>query len=108
MSVLTSDSRLLGGSLRDVVDACAQRLHVAGQRGDAFGRCDAGREFAQLTDRGLEITQRLGIGRTDREAVHFVRQLRYPRVEAGEALGGRHRVEPFVHLGKTALDHLKR
>ena len=51
------------GALSDVIDAGAERLHVAGDRRDAFGRRDAGGELAQLVDRGLEIAQRLRIGR---------------------------------------------
>ena len=94
------------GALRDVVDARAQRLHVAGKRGDAFGRRDARGEFAQLVDRRFEIAQRFGIGRADREAVHLVRQFRYARVEARQAFGRRHRVQALVDFGKVALDRL--
>ncbi len=96
------------GALRDVVDARAQRLHVAGKRRDAFGRRDTRRELAQLVDRRFEIAQRFGIGRTDREAVHLVRQFRHARVETRQAFGRRHRVQALVDFGEVALDGFQR
>ena len=96
------------GRLRDMVDARAQRLHVARQRSNALGGCNAGGEFAQLVDRGFQIAQRFRVGRAAGNAVHLVRQLGYPRAEIAEAFGRRHRVKRRVHLGKVALDALER
>jgi hypothetical protein len=96
------------GALRDVIDARAQRLHIAGERRDAFGRRNASGEFAQFVDRGFQVAQRFGIRRADREAVHLVRQLRDALVEAREAFGRRHRVQALVHFSKAALDHFQR
>ena len=82
-----SESRPLApADHREVIDARAERLHVAGDRRDAFGRRDAGGELAQLVDRGLEIAQHLRIGRTAAETVHLARKLVDARFEAREAL----------------------
>ena len=91
----------------DVVDAGTQRLHVSGQRRDTLGRGDAGGKLAQLHDRRLQIAQRLGIGGAGRDAVHLAGQFGDARVEARQAFGRRHGVEPLMHLGKAALDCLE-
>ena len=103
-----SESSPVGaGAFGDVVDAGAQRLHVSGQRRDTLGRGDAGGKLAQLGDRRLQIAQRLGIGGAGRDAVHLAGQFGDARVEARQAFGRRHGVEPLMHLGKAALDRLE-
>ena len=93
---------------RDVVDARAERLHVAGERRDAFGRRDAVRQFAQLIDRGFEITQHFRIGRAGRDAVHLARELRHALVKTAQPFGRGHRVECGVHFVQAMLDALQR
>ena len=95
-----SESRPLAPVIaREVIDARAERLHVAGDRRDAFGRCDAGRELAQFVDRGLEIAQRLRIGRSCRAKLSILCESSATRAsKPGEALGRRHLVERAVHL----------
>ena len=82
------------GALRDVVDARAERLHVAGKRGDAFGRCDAGGELAQLVDRGFEVAQHLRdrASRPPRLSI-LCDELGHRARRTRKAFGRRHRVE---------------
>ena len=96
------------GALRDVVDARAERLHVAGKRGDALGRRDTGGELAQLVDRGFEIAQRFGIGRADREAVHLARSSDIRSSNPARLSAGVIALSALMHLGKTALDASQR
>ena len=97
------------GRRRDVIDPRAERVHVAGKRGDALGRGDAVRELAHLVDRGLEIAQQLRIGRRRvPDPVDLVGELGDALVEARERLGRGHRVEAILHLGKAPLDAFQR
>jgi hypothetical protein len=91
-----------------VIDARTERLHVAGERRDAFGGCNAGGEFAQFVDRGLEIAQRFRVGRGVPEAVDLAREFKDAFIEAGKAFGRSQCADGVVEFIEAPFDPVQR